>query len=203
MAPWQPCRWFHRNEPLRKNSAIQRIACRVCRRCPGARIPAQQQNHAAVVNTIELPTAFVASVSTALEMRYRDVAGVQISPDVRGSRLVILAPEALQPQIQREAMQVYASESRGGGKSTDGAAGVRAAGGSLQVRLASISWREFEDSLQRVVGKRIPVTTSQNGERASFQLTGAPLEGTRIDVDRRENVVTVVAPNRPCRAGKR
>lgn len=155
---------------------------------------ATQHQSTAVVNTLELPAAYVASVSTVLEMRYRDVPGVQISPDVRSSRLVILAPASLQAQIQREAMQIYATESRPGNKSVASDGGLRAADGSLQVRLASISWREFEDSLQRVAGKRLPVTTSQNGERATFQLTGATLDGTKIEVDRRENLVTVVAP---------
>jgi general secretion pathway protein D len=158
----------------------------------------QLHSSTAVVNTLELPIAFLPSVSTALELRYRDTPGVQVSPDVRGSRLVILAPQSMQRQIQSEAMQIYAAESQPGGltgttRSTGGTTGSRA-DASMKVRLASISWREFEDSLQRVVGKRLPVTTSQNGERASFQLTGAPLDGTTVEVDRRENMVTVIAP---------
>ena len=38
------------------------------------------------------------------------------------------------------------------------------------------------------------MTTSRNGERASFQLNQAMLKGTVVEVDRRANVVTVVAP---------
>lgn len=161
---------------------------------------------AAVLNTIQMPAAFVSKVSTTLEMKYRDQPGIHISPDVRGSRLVILAPGNLQQQIQADAMQVFVAESQPGasnaGISQAGAVanpaamstGVRTAGGAMQVKLTSIDWRQFEDSLQVVAGKKVPVTTSQNGERSMFQLTGVPLDGTTIEVNRRENMVTVVAP---------
>jgi type II secretion system protein D len=163
-------------------------------------------NTAAVLNTIEMPAAFVSKVSTTLEMKYRDQPGIHISPDVRSSRLVILAPGNMQQQIQADAMRVFVAESQPGasnaGISQAGAAatpaamstGVRTAGGAMQVKLTSIDWRQFEDSLQIVAGKKVPVTTSQNGERSMFQLTGVPLDGTTIEVNRRENMVTVVAP---------
>lgn len=161
---------------------------------------------AAVLNTIQMPAAFVSKVSTTLEMKYRDQPGVHISPDVRGSRLVIMAPGNLQKQIQADAMQVFVAESQPGASSAGiaqaGAAanpaamssGVRTAGGAMQIKLTTIDWRQFEDSLQVVAGKKVPVTTSQNGERSLFQLTGVPLDGTTIEVNRRENMVTVVAP---------
>jgi len=161
---------------------------------------------AAVLDTIQMPAAFVSKVSTTLEMKYRDQPGVHISPDVRGSRLVIMAPGNLQKQIQADAMQVFVAESQPGasnagiaqaGASANPAAmssGVRTAGGAMLIKLTSIDWRQFEDSLQVVAGKKVPVTTSQNGERSLFQLTGVPLDGTTIEVNRRENMVTVVAP---------
>jgi general secretion pathway protein D len=172
----------------------------------GPGLPLPGDSDAGVVNTVQMPSAFLSKVSTSLEMKYRDFPGVQVSPDVRGGRLVILAPAGMQRQIQSEAMQIYVAESQPGASGTGVsqalaaaspggiAGGVRTAGGSMQVRLATIGWQDFEDSLQRVVGKRMPVTTSQNGERSMYQLTGAPLDGTTIEVNRRENMVTVVAP---------
>jgi type II secretion system protein D len=169
-------------------------------------LPMPGDSDAGVVNTVQMPAAFLSKVSTSLEMKYRDYPGVQVSPDVRGGRLVILAPSGMQRQIQSEAMQIYVAESQPGASGTGVSqalaaaspttlpGGVRTAGGSMQVRLAAIGWQDFEDSLQRVVGKRMPVTTSQNGERSMYQLTGAPLDGTTIEVNRRENMITVVAP---------
>ena len=64
----------------------------------------------------------------------------------------------------------------------------------MRIALANITWREFEDSLQSLAGGSTPVTTTRNGERAAFQLTAAPLQGTTVEVDRRSNSVTIVAP---------
>ncbi len=123
---------------------------------------------------------------------YRDVAGVHLSPDVRSGKLIVMAPPALQGKIQAEATQLLFEEMQ----PTVAKASATQVGsdGRYQVRLAAITWREFEDSLSKLVGKQLPVTTSRNGEQARFQLTGAPLDGSVIDIDRRENTVTVVAP---------
>lgn len=161
----------------------------------------------AVLNTIQIPSAYVTRVSTALELRYRETPRVHIAPDVRGGRLVVLAPQSIQRQIESDAMTVYTAESRPGASKVGVsqavaeaglpgalANGVRMAGGQLQIQLTAIDWRTFEASLHRVAGRQIPVTTSQNGQRAVFQLAGAPLDGTSIEVDRSTNRVTVVAP---------
>jgi len=168
--------------------------------------PSAEPGDSAVLRTLQMPAAFVSKVSTSLELKYQGQNGIQISPDVRGSRLVILAPESMQRQIQADAMQVFVAESQPGASHTGVsqatlaaspetiAVGVRNAGGSMQIKLSTIDWRQFEDSLHHVAGKKIPVTTSQNGERSLYQLTGAPLDGTTIEVNRRDNLVTVVAP---------
>ncbi len=153
-----------------------------------------------------MPGAFVSKVGESLEIKYRGQPHVHISPDVHGGRLIIMAPANLHSVVQTDAMQFYVRESQPGasgvGVSPAAAetmpgnqqAAVRTAGGAMQMRLGSIDWRQFEDSLQKMVGKTLPVTTAQNGQRAVFQLTGAPLDGTTIEVNRRENLVTVVAP---------
>jgi general secretion pathway protein D len=144
---------------------------------------------------VDMPSSYVVAVSTKLELKYRDTPGIHLSPDVRSGKLIIMAPPALQGQIQAEATQILFAEMQppvqpASSISSQG----RGADGSYQVRLAKITWREFEDSLAQVVGRKLPVTTSRNGEQATFQLTGAPLDGTTIEIDRRENAVTVIAP---------
>jgi type II secretory pathway component GspD/PulD (secretin) len=173
----------------------------------GPAIPQPAADEPAVLNTIQIPSAYVSRVSTALELRYRETARVHIAPDVRGGRLVVLAPQSIQRQIESDAITVYTAESRPGASKIGVsqavaeaglpgalASGVRMAGGQLQIQLTAIDWRTFEASLHRVAGRQIPVTTSQNGQRAVFQLAGAPLDGTSIEVDRSTNRVTVVAP---------
>jgi len=161
---------------------------------PGQAI-ARQGVESPMVAMVDIPPGYVLAVSTKLEVQYRDTVGVHLSPDVRSGKLIVMAPPSLQGKIQAEATQILFSEMQPAiqqvsSQLTQG----RGADGSYKVRLAAITWREFEDSLAQVVGKQLPVTTSRNGEQATFQLIGAPLDGTTVEVDRRENAVTVVAP---------
>ncbi len=133
---------------------------------------------------LPVPASQAKSIATKLSLEYRDVPGVQISPDARNQQLVVMAPETTQRSIAKEVQSMLASHRNA---STRGSR-------PLSLGLTYITWREFEDSLQRLAGGPIPVTTSRNGERAAFQLTAVPLQGTTIEVDRRNNSITVVAP---------
>lgn len=145
------------------------------------------------VKKLAVPGAQASQLAGALSMQYREIPGVSITHDKRTDQLVVMAPAETQRNIARDVNQLIANQ-----QSQATASGVQMVSGTpgepLQVRLANISWREFEDGLHHVAGQNVPVTTSRNGERASFQLTTAPLTGTTVEVDRRGNSVTVIAP---------
>ena len=65
---------------------------------------------------------------------------------------------------------------------------------SKQFPLKSITWREFEDVLQSLTGGQLQGTTRRNGELASFELVDQPIGRATVEVDRRANAVTIVAP---------
>ncbi|MGV3485429.1 MAG: hypothetical protein ACO1RT_13505, partial [Planctomycetaceae bacterium] len=153
--------------------------------------PPVQNPGSPIVALVDIPSAYVLGVSTKLEVKYRDTVGVHLSPDVRSGKLIVMAPAALQGKIQAEATQILFSEMQ---PAVQQVSGQRGEDGSYRVKLAAITWREFEDSLVQLAGRKLPVTTSRNGEQATFQLTGAPLDGTTVEIDRRENSVTVIAP---------
>ncbi len=132
---------------------------------------------------LTVPPAEARSLATKLNLMYRDVPGVQISPDARDGQLVIMAPQSTHVKIAADVRDLLASS----------VATVSAEGPYRQL-LKHITWREFEDDLMKLTGGTAPVTTSRNGERAAFQLTSAPMEGTTVEVDRRENAITIVAP---------
>ncbi|MFK8110671.1 MAG: secretin N-terminal domain-containing protein [Rubripirellula sp.] len=140
------------------------------------------QNMTPQLQKLSVPAPHAKSIATKLSLQYRDIAGVQISPDARNEQLVVMAPEETQKSIARDVKNLLASHRT---VRTDG---------SLNANLTYITWREFEDDLQSLGGGSLPVTTSQNGEKAAFQLTVAPLQGTTVEVDRRNNQVTVIAP---------
>ncbi|MGI9474042.1 MAG: secretin N-terminal domain-containing protein, partial [Rubripirellula sp.] len=144
-----------------------------------------QNGTAPSLQTLKVPAAHAKAIATKLSLQYRDVPGVQISPDVPNQQLVVMAPQAAQAAIASDLEAMLTSHVRTvSARST----------GPLSVGLTYITWREFEDDLQQLAGGPLPITTSRNGERAAFQLTVAPLQGTTIEVDRRNNSVTVVAP---------
>jgi len=144
-----------------------------------------QHNTSPSLRTLKVPAAQARGIATTLSLQYRDVPGVQIAPDVPNEQLVVMAPQATQAAIATQVQNLLTSQIRmASAKST----------GPIRVALANITWREFEDSLQAIAGDSTPVTTTHNGERAAFQLTAAPLQGTTVEVDRRSNSVTVVAP---------
>ncbi len=137
------------------------------------------------LKTLSVPASQARSLATRIGMRYRDMPGVQISPDVRNERLIVMAPEATHRKIASEVESLLAD---------GGVQQVSAQSGPYSVPLVHVTWREFEDELQRIEGRRMPVTTSRGGERAAYQLTTKPMQGTTVEVDRRNNTVTVIAP---------
>ncbi|OUW82852.1 MAG: general secretion pathway protein GspD, partial [Saprospirales bacterium TMED214] len=144
-----------------------------------------QDNMSPSLQTLKVPAAQARGIATTLSLQYRDVPGVQIAPDVPNEQLVVMAPQATQAAIATKVKDLLTSQIRMASARTTG---------PMRVALANITWREFEDSLQAITGGKTPVTTTRNGERAAFQLTAAPLQGTTVEVDRRSNSVTVVAP---------
>ena len=137
------------------------------------------------LQTLKVPAAQARGIATTLSLQYRDVPGVQIAPDVPNEQLVVMAPQATQAAIATKVKDLLTSQIRMASARTTG---------PMRVALANITWREFEDSLQAITGGNTPITTTRNGERAAFQLTASPLQGTTVEVDRLSNSVTVVAP---------
>ncbi len=131
---------------------------------------------------LSVPAAQTRSIATKLSLIYRDIPGVQISPDAHNDQLVVMAPEAAQRKIAAQVHSLLNSEEVQQASAT----------GPVHVQLRNVTWREFEDDLKRLAGLPLPITTTRNGERASFQLSAPPLQGTTVEVDRRRNLVTVI-----------
>jgi len=144
-----------------------------------------QESRSPSLQTLRVPAAQAREIATKLSLQYRDVPGVQIAPDVPNEQLVVMAPQAAQAAIATKVQHLLTSQIQ--------MASARSTG-PIKFALTHITWREFEDSLQVIAGGSAPVTTTRNGERAAFQLTAAPLQGTTVEVDRRSNSITVVAP---------
>ncbi|WP_186775391.1 secretin N-terminal domain-containing protein [Rubripirellula tenax] len=138
------------------------------------------------LRTLAVPAEHAKLIATKLSLQFRETPGVQIASDEKNQQLLIMAPAGMQTDIEREVQSLVASH-----VATASSAEGRS---PLNVTLKQITWREFEDDLQHLSNVPLSVTTSRNGERASFQLASVPLGGTTVEVDRRNNSVTVIAP---------
>ncbi|WP_153555232.1 secretin N-terminal domain-containing protein [Roseimaritima sediminicola] len=171
---------------------------------PAPNSPAGAADEQPVLRVIPVPPLHVPTVGTAVGLRYRNAPGVQISPDRREGHLLVMAPERLQEQIAADVARLLPPDAGGvqqaGGQQASGpqaggvAMPVSFGPGSAKMSLHRVGWQRFEDHLMAVVGRRLPVTTQRNGEVATFRLVDQPLQGTTVEVDRRENSVTVFAP---------
>ena len=162
-------------EPAMAESRVQRPAA------PNATSAA-----APTLRKLSVPSEQVRSIATALSLRYRDVEGVRISPDARNHHLVVMAPEKAQQQIAQDVQKFLAA---GGVRKI--ASGVP---GPVEYQLHHLSSLVFEQLIRQMEGRETPVTTSQNGRSASYQLTTAPMNGTTITVDRDRRIVTIDGP---------
>lgn len=144
---------------------------------------------APVLRKLRLPQERLLDVANALGLKYGYSPGITVTADSRSGELLVMAPQRVQVVIDREVRQMLAS-----GVVQRAGRTVSTATVSRQFSLNHVSWREFEDSLQQVIGGRTPVTTRRNGELASFELVDQPIGRATVEVDRRANAVTVVAP---------
>jgi type II secretory pathway component GspD/PulD (secretin) len=150
-----------------------------------ASVPQAVSGAAPTLRKLPVPAPHARSIATKLSLRYRDLPGITIAPDVANAQLVVMAPEQTQQKIAAEVKHLIASEVRQTSSTSSG---------PLQVRLSNITWREFERDLKQAVGSEVPMTSRNNGNLVTFQMNVSPMQGTSVEVDRRQNQVTVRGP---------
>ncbi|MCM2374409.1 secretin N-terminal domain-containing protein [Aporhodopirellula aestuarii] len=153
--------------------------------CWDAAYLAADRPDAPELRQIAVPRQLIDPIATRLNLHYHSEAGVTITADDRGGgSLLVMAPPSIQKQIAEDAaalVQRLAPEANSGQPT------------QMNVHLIHVSWREAEDTLRTIAGSNVPVTTSRNGERASFQINLGDSGSSHIDVDRRANQVAITA----------
>ncbi|QEF97229.1 Type II secretion system protein D precursor [Stieleria maiorica] len=155
-------------------------------RTVAATTPASAVADSPQLRKLAVPSIHADAIATALSLRYQDLPGITISPDPANSQLVVMAPAKDQAVIASQVKSLVAGAVRQ-------ASSVSA--GPISVRLQNISWREFERDLKQAAGQDVPMTTRNNGNQVTFQMNVPPMQGTLVEVDRRQNQVTVRAPD--------
>ncbi|KLU07286.1 General secretion pathway protein D [Rhodopirellula islandica] len=176
---------FNQRKRSAKLASAKRVALALAIATSTAMGVSAQRPNQPQLKHLNVPGSVADSVATRLSLQYLDQPGVTITPDDRpGGGLLVLAPPDLQNKIAADAATLSNSLAQ--------VAGPQSAT-PITVHLVNITWREVEDALRIIAGEDVPVTTSRNGERASFTLTMEKRGGTttRVEVDRRSNAVTL------------
>jgi type II secretory pathway component GspD/PulD (secretin) len=127
---------------------------------------------------LSVPAKEARSLATKLNIRYRDVQGVHVSPDARDGQLVIMAPVSTQRKIANDVQEMLSSS------------GKPVSDGPLRWQLKQITWREFEQCLQQIEGGRLSRSNTL-GNRVTYQLASTPLGGTSVEIDRQNSAIVV------------
>ncbi len=137
----------------------------------------------------DVPSDLIGQVGAQLQIQYSQQRDVRVTTEPKTGQLMIMAPELVHRQIASQ-IQALAAATRTT-QSSDKGMSV----GSYQQQmyhLRNLSWRELEDSLNRLAGPKMTVTTERNGELAVFRIPNATGMQDVLQVDRRMNQVNVL-----------
>lgn len=140
------------------------------------------------LQTYDVPSAFIGTVGAQLQIHYHANPEVRITTDPKTGQLMIMAPDAVHAEIASQINGFMRTN-----KIPAGDRGVSLASAQQQgYNLRNLSWRELEDSIGRLAGNRMTVTTERNGELANLQINNTLGQTDIIQIDRRQNKVTLL-----------
>ena len=160
-----------------QNQAVRTVA---------AAVPPSSQAETPQLRKLSVPPAHAEAIATTMSLRYRDLPGITIAPDAAKGQVIVMAPGRAQAAIASEIQSLVVGAVRQASSVSTG---------PLNIRLQNISWREFERDLKQAAGQDIPMTTRNNGNLVTYQMNAPMMQGTLVEVDRRQNYITVRAPD--------
>lgn len=172
---------------------IQQVASQLIRRLDQA-APPQPRDAANLpeVRAYRVPSDELEGIAADLKRRF---PGARIATDVRLSQLVIVGPPQVHAEIDTllEPVMGPARPEAPAGPSQDmprrsQPQGNRSATGTVH-DLQSITWRELEDALRRMVGDRAQVIGDENSQLATVTVPGRNGPQTVMEIDRENNRV--------------
>lgn len=140
------------------------------------------------VQTYPVPSQLVGTVSAQLQLQYHNVPGITITNDPRTEQLMVVAPAAIQQQISDSLSRlIHQNAIPLGDQGID-----RASHAEKGYVLRNLTWRELEDSISKLAGSKLEVTTENNGEVALLKVPNQLGLRDILRVDRRNNQVTIL-----------
>jgi len=148
---------------------------------------------ASSLQVYNVPTEMVGVVGARLRVLYGNDARINITTEPGTGRMMVMAPLSIHQDIAARVdvllREIQATSSNADAPSTSSATLQR------QYKLQNVTWRELEDSLKRLSGPRMTVTTNNNNEQAQFRLAGTNGTQDILQVDRKTNSVILQGPS--------
>jgi general secretion pathway protein D len=128
---------------------------------------------------IKVDPSQASSLATKLSLRFRDVPGISITPDVTQGQLIVLAPPAVHAEIV-DSLDLFA-------KNMPKADQVR-------LSLKNTSAANFEKLITEMSSRPLATTTRSGGNVVVLNLAVAGLPSTSIEIDRNRSELVISAP---------
>lgn len=155
---------------------------------PTAHSPAGQTRAEVRLQVYAVPSELVGAIGAELKVLYHDDPQVQVTTEPKTGQLMIMAPELVHQSIGSQLNAFMKQNQIGPGDRGMNVASTK----QTTYQLQHLSWRELEDSIRRLVGPRLTVTTERNGELANLQMSNSSGMQDLLQIDRRLNQVTLL-----------
>ena len=145
----------------------------------------------------DVPSDLIGPVGAQIQVHFHSVPDFRVTTEPGTGKLMVMAPQNVHREIATQ-INGFMQQNRiaAGDRGDNNVASTRQQNYDLQ----NLDWRGLEDSLRRLAGERLTVTTERGGEVANLQLTNAGGRPDIIQVDRRQNKVTLLGAS-PSTAG--
>jgi general secretion pathway protein D len=151
---------------------------------PATSQPAQvtKQSTSKVVG-YNVPTDMLAETAQKIQAAFANQKEVKVVPDARTGQVVVIAGDLVHQQIAQYLASI----------SNSARTAVQPVSGTAKPvhQLKSIGWKEFEASIQSMMGGKLNLSTNPTGEVASLAVPSRSGSGALLQVNRRTNTITI------------
>ncbi|MCH2372330.1 MAG: hypothetical protein MK324_17670 [Pirellulales bacterium] len=150
--------------------------------------PATQSTQTAKQSTsrvlgYNVPTELLTETAQRIQAAFASQKEVKVVPDARTGQVVVIAGDPVHQQIEQYLRTV----------GTASPTTVQPVSGGVKPihQLKSIGWKEFEASIQNMMGGKLNISTNPTGEVASIAVPSRSGSGALLQVNRRTNTITI------------
>lgn len=131
-----------------------------------------------------VPADLLATTTQKIQTAFANQKEVKVVPDARTGQLVVIASEPVQQQISQYLSTITASP-------RTSAQPISTANGSQTHKLNNIGWKQFEATVQSMLGSKLNIRTSPPGEIASIRVPTRSGQGAQLEINRSSNTITI------------